>query len=72
MELNKISVLALWHVNLNGLPKKSTIAVKEHLCPYWSMVVGVDKLVGTFQSFPSPRLVALPRLKNLVCPTILP
>ena len=24
------------------------------------------------QSFPSPRLVALPRLKNLVCPTILP
>ena len=24
------------------------------------------------QSFPSPRLVASPRLKNLVCPTILP
>ena len=24
------------------------------------------------QSFPSPRLVALPRLKNLVCPTIYP
>ena len=25
-----------------------------------------------FQSFPSPRLVASPRLKNLVCPTIYP
>ena len=24
------------------------------------------------QSFPSPRLVASPRLKNLVCPTIYP
>ena len=24
------------------------------------------------QSFPSPRLIALPRLKNLVCPTIYP
>ena len=43
--------------------------------------LGLDMTQGQFlngveqvwsQSFPSPRLVASPRLKNLVCPTIYP
>ena len=38
-----------------------------HKVNFWSGVYQV-----WIQSFPSPRLVASPRMKNLVCPTILP
>ena len=51
----------------------------DHIYP--TPLLGQDMTQGQFlsgvwqvwiQSFPSPRLVASPRLKNLVCPTILP
>ena len=58
---------------------KNSQVVNYHIYP--TPPLGQDMTQGQFlsgvyqvwiQSFPSPRLVASPRLKNLVCPTIYP
>ena len=72
-------VLALVAVGRSRLTK---IPGSRHPCPYLpTPPLGQDITQGQFlsgvqqvwiQSFPSPRLVASPRLKNTVCPTIYP
>ena len=77
-----------WHINLCWLFKGksifivwkgNTLAPNTHIYP--TPLLGQDMTQGHFlsgveqvsiQSFPSPRLVASPRLENTVCPTIYP
>ena len=78
--------LIVWHINHCGLLNDNTcihIKFVNRYCrsylptpPLGQDMTKVNFLSGVqqvwIQSFPSPRLVASPRLKNLVCPTIYP
>ena len=67
--------------NCKPIMKEDTWMENDHNPIYPAPPLGQDMTQGQFlsrvllvwiQSFPSPRLVASPRLKNPVCPTIYP
>ena len=65
-----------WIAILLGV--KNPVAILSYLpnpsaqARYDTRSIFKQSLTGLNRSFPSPRLVASPRLKNLVCPIIYP
>ena len=60
-------------VDSQGYPLISSTSYLHRCIPSFDRLAGVNMLqIVWIQSFPSPRLVASPRLKKSVCPTIYP